>query len=112
MERLKKIDLEEYRTKGSKVFTGRERGRQIREKSQIDTLINQFSLIEISIPKDVMSVNPSFLEELLYNIVKELGYDNFFKRIKFVSESDRYNIEDDLKEAVDRILRTNNALSK
>jgi hypothetical protein len=112
MEDIKIIDLEDYRTKGSKVFTGRERGRQIREKSQIDTLINQFSLIEISIPKDVMSVNPSFLEELLYNVVKELGYDNFFKRIKFVSESDRYNIEDDLIEAVERILRTNNALSK
>lgn len=112
MEELKKIDLEEYRTKGSKVFTGRERGRQIREKSQIDTLINQFSLIEISIPKDVMSVNPSFLEELLYNTVKELGCDSFFKKIKFVSDSERYNIEDDLKEAVDRILRTNNALSK
>ena len=59
------IDLEKYRTKGSKVFTGRERGQSIRTNSKIDELVDANDLVNIQIPTDVMSINPSFLEELL-----------------------------------------------
>lgn len=106
------IDLEKYRTKGSKVFTGRERGQNIRFESNIDKLVEQYEIVEISIPENVMSVNPSFLEEFLYNVVKKFGNLEFYKKIKFISESKRYNIENDLNEAVERILRTSNALTK
>lgn len=106
------IDLETYRTKGSKVFTGRERGQKIREESKIDDLVNTNDLLTINIPSDIMSINPSFLEEFLFNTVTKLGKDNFYKKVKFVSESTRYDITEDLEEAVDRILRSNNALSK
>lgn len=108
-----KIDLENYRTKGSKVFTGRERGRDIREKSEIDKYIkNSQNNIEISIPNNIMSVNPSFLEEFLHNVVIRLGKKQFYERVSFTSNSTRYNIDEDLEEAVDRILRINNALTK
>lgn len=106
------IDLENHRTKGSKVFTGRERGVSVRKDTKIDSLINEYQLIEIVIPKDIMSINPSFLEEFLTNTVKTLGKDEFYKRIKFISSSERYDISLDLEEAVDRILRNENALSK
>lgn len=106
------IDLETYRTKGSKVFTGRERGQKIREESKIDDLVKVNDLVNINIPSDIMSVNPSFLEEFLFNIVTKLGKENFYKKVQFVTESRRYNIAEDLEEAVDRILRSNNALSK
>lgn len=106
------IDLENYRTKGSKVFTGRERGQNIRTESKIDELVNTKETINILIPVDIMSINPSFLEELLFNIVKKLGKEKFYKKVIFLSDSKRYNISEDLEEAVDRILRSNNALSK
>lgn len=106
------IDLETYRTKGSKVFTGRERGQKIREESRIDELVKGNDLVKINIPSDIMSVNPSFLEEFLFNTVTKLGKENFYKKVQFVTESTRYNIAEDLEEAVDRILRSNNALSK
>ena len=32
------IDLNDYKVKGSKVFTGRDRGIEIREKTKIDSL--------------------------------------------------------------------------
>ena len=105
------IDLETYRTKGSKVFTGRERGQKIREESKIDDLVNTNDLVNINIPSDIMSVNPSFLEEFLFNTVTKLGKENFYKKVQFVTERTRYNIAEDLEEAVDRILRSNNALS-
>lgn len=106
------IDLEKFRTKGSKVFTGRARGIKIRNELRLDNLINEFDMVEILIPVDVMSINPSFLEEFLFNTVKKLGKPEFMKRVSFLSESNRYNISEDLEEAIDRILRKENALSK
>jgi hypothetical protein len=106
------IDLENHRTKGSKVFTGRERGISVRKNTKIDVLANENEQIKIIIPTDIMSINPSFLEEFLTNVVKSLGKEHFYKKVKFVSDSKRYDIALDLEEAVDRILRNENALSK
>lgn len=107
-----RIDLENFRTKGAKVFTGRDRGIDVRNLSKIDELAENYDDIIILIPKDIMSINPSFLEELLTNVVKKYGKENFFRKFKFESESVRYDISVDLNEAVERILRTENALSK
>lgn len=109
---FEKINLEDYRTAGAKVFTGRTKGIRIRNESGIDSLINEGKNVEIIIPENIMSVNPSFLEELLTNVVNSLGKEEFFKRVKFSSTSKRYDIQDDLEEAVDRILRKNNALTR
>lgn len=106
------IDLEKYRTQGSKVFTGRDRGIEVRNKSNIDNLVRSNEKILIKIPQDVMSINPSFLEEFLYNVVVYLGKKEFYKKISFKSDSQRYDISFDLEEAVDRILRKDNALTK
>jgi hypothetical protein len=106
------IDLEKYRTKGSKVFTGRDRGITVRNESRIDELSKDSDKIIIKIPIDVMSINPSFLEEFLSNVVLSNGKLGFYDKFNFESESTRYSISLDLEEAVERILRTENALSK
>jgi hypothetical protein len=106
------IDLENFRTKGSKVFTGRDRGISVRTNSKIDELSKRDGSIIVLIPKDIMSINPSFLEEFLSNVVISLGKDGFYNKISFKSDSTRYDITLDLEEAIDRILRTENALSK
>ena len=36
----------------------------------------------------------------------------FYQKVKFSNNSERYDINEDLEEAVDRILRANNALTK
>lgn len=106
------IDLENFRTKGSKVFTGRDRGISVRTSSKIDELSKGTEPIIILIPKDIMSINPSFLEEFLSNVVSSLGKEGFYNKILFKSESTRYDIAIDLEEAIERILRTENALAK
>lgn len=109
---MKTINLELHRTAGAKVFTGRDRGIEVRNDTKIDNLEKTEEKIIIEIPKDIMSVNPSFLEEFLYNVVTKLKKNKFYEKFEFTSDSERYNIAVDLEEAVDRILRKENALTK
>lgn len=109
MKKLSIVDLEKFRTPGSRVFTGRDRGIEVRNKSQIDKLENESEEVLIKIPEDIGSINPSFLEEFLFNIVLKLKPENFFRKIHFENNG-RYKIDTDLKEAVDRILRDESAL--
>jgi len=104
------IDLEKFRTKGSRVFTGRDRGIEVRNASRIDQLETEVDFISIIIPTDIGSINPSFLEEFLFNVVNKLKADGFNKKISFQNEG-RYKILSDLNEAIERILREETALS-
>lgn len=104
------INLQDYRTVGSKVFTGRDRGIQVRTLSKIDLLADQADTVSIIIPEDIRSINPSFLEEFLFNVVTKLGETSFKQKFSFVNKG-RYKIENDLNEAVERILRDENALA-
>lgn len=54
------INLENYRTPGSKVFTGRDRGEKVRKESGIDRLYKTNEKITVVIPEDIRSINPSF----------------------------------------------------
>ena len=104
------IDLKDFQTSGSRVFTGRDRGIEVREASKIDLIESQNDEVIVKIPSDIGSVNPSFLEEFLFSVVVKLKPNNFFKKFKFINEG-RYKITNDLQEAVDRILREETALS-
>ena len=104
------INLNDFRTEGSKVFTGRDRGIQVRKDSNIDNLLNENKNIEIIIPEDIRSINPSFLEEFLLNAVRKFGKNLFFEKVKFTNPG-KYHIGDDIEEAVDSILREKNGLT-
>lgn len=103
----KTINLQNYRTPNSKVFAGRDRGIEVREDSKIDILEADYETITIVVPDDIGSINPSFLEEFLYNVVT-LQTDIFFKKFKFQNNG-RYKINNDLLEAVERIVREKSA---
>ncbi len=81
----------------------------VRDSSNIDAIADNFDEVQIIIPKDIYSINPSFFEELFVNVVIKFGRDDFFKKFKIISEGS-YNYEKPLTEAIDRILRTNTAL--
>lgn len=107
------INLETYRVrqgeKISKVFTGRDRGKFVREKSKLDIIEQNNDLVKIIIPDNIYSINPSFFEELFVNVVKKLGKDEFLKKFEFTSLGD-YDFKKPLNEAIDRILRSLTAL--
>lgn len=104
------IDLQDFRTSGAKVFTTRPRGVEVRNKSNIDTIEPLYNKITITIPPDISSINPSFLEEFFEHIVMKLGEQGFYDKVSFINEG-RYKIDTDLTEAVERILREENALA-
>lgn len=108
--KIYRINLQDFRTPGSKVFTNRPRGVEVRTKSKIDAMEPDHDKIIITIPEDISSINPSFLEEFLENVVTKLGESEFHKKFEFINEG-RYKIENDLNEAIDRILREESALA-
>ncbi len=103
------IYLEDYRIYNSKVFTGRDRGKEVRTESKIDELEKNNEKVIIYIPAEIYSINPSFLEELFVNVVLKLGKDDFFKKFEFINEG-TYDYEKVLTEAVIRILRKKTAI--
>ena len=103
---MKTIDLNKYRTRVgntvSRVFTGRDRGAQVREQSKIDELFPTTDCLEVKIPDEIFSITPSFLEELFNNIVLKYGKEETLKKVNFVG---KYKIKNAFDEAVDRILQ-------
>lgn len=109
------IELEKYRAKEgnrvSKVFTGRDKGKYVREDSKFDELVNKFDKVIIVIPNNIYSINPSFLEEFIVNVVKKFGKEGFLSKVEFKSLGD-YEYEAPLYQAIDRILKEQTALDK
>lgn len=108
------IDLGDFRTiigkQKSKVFTGRDRGGDVRDNSNLDSLFEQYHKVKIIIPKDTFSITPSFLEEFFYNIVSKYGLQEFRDNVEI--ESNGYNIETPLEEGIQRIIQRMNGLDK
>ena len=65
--------------------------------------------IVIRIPADIYSINPSFFEELFFNVVQKLKKEGFVKKFKIQSLGE-YNFQNELLEAVDRILNDTTAI--
>lgn len=94
-----------YKNPESRVFTGREFGKKVRELSRIDQIISENEEVTITIPPNIASINPSFLEEFLFNVVKKLGKDAFGKKVKFINEG-AYKIAVDVEDAIENILKS------
>ena len=109
METTAIIDLNKFRSENSKVFTGRNRGLTVRKSSKIDELEKSNEKVKIIIPSDLFSINPSFFEEFLYNVVQKLGKEAFYEKFEFENKGEYEHVED-LEEGIKRILRRSNAL--
>lgn len=108
------INLEDFRVVGkdgsiAKVFTGRDRGEDVRKASKIDEIEKKYDSVNIIIPDNIYSINPSFFEELFVNVVLKLGKEKFTEKFNITSIGD-YNYERPLNEAITRILRKNTAI--
>lgn len=94
----------------AKVFTGRDRGKEVRENSQIDVQYDTYHTVIVDIPQDTFSITPSFLEEFFVNIVIKYGVDVF--RDTVIVNANGYEIEAPLEEAIDRIVQRKTALQR
>lgn len=104
-----KFELEKYRTPGAKIFTGRDRGLEVKNSSEINELAENCEIIEFIIPDNLFTINPSFFEELFIDIVQKIGKEKFYEKFEFVNLG-KYQYQKPLSEAIDRILREKTAL--
>ena len=110
-----RINLDDFRSEDkvrhvkAKVFTGRDRGQEVREKSRIDELEKNNDEVIIEIPADIYSINPSFFEELFFNVVTKLKKEAFLNKFKLDPKGE-YDFRDELMEAIDRILNDATAI--
>lgn len=107
------IDLEDFRAQSAKmksmVFTGRDRGIDIRTRSNINNIADRYDKVILIIPDDIMSINPSFFEELLRDVVTKYGKDGFLAKFEVKCSGD-YNYQRPLSEAIQRILKDESAI--
>ena len=104
------INLEDYRVEDkesglkSRVFAGRSRGKHVREMSKIDELVANADRVVVNVPDDIRALNPSFIEEFLFNVVKTYGPTGYKTKVEF--RSDRgFKFNSKVEEGVRRILR-------
>ena len=99
------IDFADFRNyfKRPTALFGEELGKQIRTDSGIDKLIEKHKRIIIKIPEDVLTINPSFLEEFLRNAVKRLGKTGFKETVTFENPG-KYKVDTDVDNAIASIV--------
>ena len=129
MSKIKKvIDLGKLKCipKGTKVLGGKELGEKVRIESGIDALVGIITsvssdsntsaskvdndIIKIKIPKEVESMEESFLETFLKNVVIRLNEEGFYKKFTFKSQGN-YRSQNDLKRGIERIISRHNNLA-
>lgn len=79
-----KIDLLRFRGSKSSLFTGRPQGVQARNEIQLDNYDNDENCqVELQIPNDTTSFNPSFYLGLLFKSYQKLGIEGFISKYSF-----------------------------
>lgn len=95
------IDLNNYKTKGVKVFSGRDKGKDLRNKLKLDEIEKNEQIIVVIVPEDIYSLNSSFFLGLFGKSVRNFGEDGFRKKFIFkCDEIIKNNIDDGVSEAL------------
>lgn len=103
------ITNSDYRTQNS--LTGRERGKVVSVKANVDNIAQGCDLILITIPCYIYAITPSFFEGLFANAIRRLGKEKFLGKFKLTSDSG-CSYEKSLNEAIYRTIRSKETLSK
>jgi hypothetical protein len=104
---MKELNLREYRPVSSFSFSGRPQGESVRKKLKLSEIDSNAEEVEIIIPSDTTSFNPSFFLGLLYESMEVLGIEKFNQKYKLKIESEdperrkfiNSNIEDGFRNA-------------
>jgi hypothetical protein len=94
------IDLGRYRTGGSQVFAGRERGQKVRAAARLDEIDRTDNEVEIRVPEDIYSLNSSFFLGMFGDSVRRFGETEFRRRYRFVGEDLEALINEGIREAL------------
>lgn len=100
------IELDRFRSKGVRVFAGRERGKEVRRVADLNALDNTSSPVNVYVPLDTLSVNGSFFLGLFGHSIRRLGESGFREHYTFSGK----NIERTVSECIEEALNTTSPL--
>ncbi|MCM1179253.1 MAG: hypothetical protein NC347_03275 [Clostridium sp.] len=95
------IKISPYRRSGAKIFTSRDNGINARSELDLDALDQKSEIINVLIPSDTWSINPSFFGGLFEDSIKFYG-DAFETHYIFL-----YNDKSVLNEALKKNIENN-----
>lgn len=96
------IDLEKLTFMGNQAFSGRELGRELREKAQLDAKDHDSSLYSIRIPEGTGTFTPSFFSGMFGDSVVRLQRSDFERKYRFIGEPYRRLVDRGIAEALVR----------
>lgn len=91
----KEIIISPYRSSGAKIFTGRDKGVEARERLNLNRLDENDEIVRVLIPSDTWGINPSFFGGMFEGSIKKLG-SKFLEKYYFVY-SDGNELSDSMK---------------
>jgi len=106
--KTQQIDLGDFRSPESRVYSGQDRGKTVRKKLKIKETEHQYQIIKIIIPEDTISLNTSFFLGFLGESVKRYGEINFRK--KFIFDCSVI-IQKDIDIGIERALKVSSVFS-
>lgn len=94
------IDLAAYRSAGTLVFAGRDRGKLVRSKARVDETDQGGEKVEVRVPEEIFSVTSSFFLGMFALSIQKLGEDAFRQHYVFTGKDISEVIEDSIREAL------------
>lgn len=93
----KNFKMHKHRAEGSKIYSGRPLGMEVREQLGLDEIDKSDETCTISFPLDTVSINSSYFGGLFEKSVIELGREKFEEKYKFMYENGE-DLSETLKE--------------
>lgn len=95
----KEIRLGQFKRSEEKIFTDRDNGIKARKTLDLDKLEEENDVINVILPSDVWTVNPSFFGGLFEQSVKKYR-DKFWDKYIFLS-TDNQELSESVKESIE-----------
>ncbi len=92
------INLRSYRPSSATSYSGRPQGEDVRKKLKLDIEDALAEPIQVIIPNDTSSFNPSFFLGLFFKSISKLGVDRFSRKYDIIFETNN----DELKKILSK----------
>lgn len=95
------LDLADYQSDGAKIFAGRPRGSAVRNAAQIASFSDSKDDLEVRVPDGTYAVTSSFFLSLFGQTIRDLGAEEFRRRVRFTGKDISRVVEQSIWEAVE-----------
>lgn len=93
------VDLSPYKREEERIFTNRDNGIRARKELKLEELEREEGCIEVLLPNELWSINPSFFGGMFESSIKEFKQE-FWKKYVFLYVN-RDELSDELKDSIE-----------